>query len=45
METQARYTIVGLFTLLIVAAGFVFVYWLHSFANAGALAQYRPSSG
>jgi phospholipid/cholesterol/gamma-HCH transport system substrate-binding protein len=41
METQARYPIVGLFTLLIVAAGFLFVYWLHSFSNAGALAQYR----
>ena len=41
METQARYTIVGLFTFLIVAAGFLFVYWLHGFANAGALAQYR----
>ena len=41
METQARYTIVGLFTLLIVAAGFVFVYWLHGFAAAGALTQYR----
>ena len=41
METQARYTIVGLFTLLIVAAGFVFVYWLHGFADAGALTQYR----
>jgi phospholipid/cholesterol/gamma-HCH transport system substrate-binding protein len=41
METQARYTIVGLFTLLIVAAGFVFVYWLHGFADASALTQYR----
>ena len=29
METQARYVIVGFFTLLIAAAGFVFVYWLH----------------
>ena len=41
METQARYAIVGLFTLVIAAAGFVFVYWLHGFASAGALASYR----
>jgi phospholipid/cholesterol/gamma-HCH transport system substrate-binding protein len=41
METQARYTIVGLFTLVVAAAGFVFVYWLHGFAGAGALALYR----
>jgi len=41
METQARYTIVGLFTLFIVAAGFVFVYWLHGFTGGNALAQYR----
>ena len=41
METNARYTIVGLFTLLIVAAGFVFVYWLHGFADGGAVARYR----
>jgi phospholipid/cholesterol/gamma-HCH transport system substrate-binding protein len=41
METQARYTIVGLFTLVIAAAGFVFVLWLKGFAGAGALAIYR----
>jgi phospholipid/cholesterol/gamma-HCH transport system substrate-binding protein len=41
METQARYTIVGLFTLFIVAAGFVFVYWLHGFTGGGELAFYR----
>jgi hypothetical protein len=42
METQARYTIVvGLFTLVIAAAGFVFVLWLQGFAGAGALALYR----
>jgi phospholipid/cholesterol/gamma-HCH transport system substrate-binding protein len=29
METQARYIIVGVFTVLAVAAGFLFVYWLH----------------
>lgn len=41
METQARYVIVGLFTVLIAAAGFIFVYWLHVDAGAGALALYR----
>ena len=41
METQARYTIVGLFTLVVAAAGFVFVLWLQGFAGAGALALYR----
>jgi phospholipid/cholesterol/gamma-HCH transport system substrate-binding protein len=41
METQARYITVGLFTLFIAAAGFVFVYWLHGFAGAGALTSYR----
>jgi phospholipid/cholesterol/gamma-HCH transport system substrate-binding protein len=41
METQARYTIVGLFTLVIAAAGFAFVLWLQGFAGAGALALYR----
>ena len=41
METQARYTIVGLFTLVVAAAGFVFVLWLQGFAGARALAHYR----
>lgn len=41
METQARYTWVGLFTLVIVIAGFTFVYWLHSASSTGALASYR----
>src|ERR1700733_5174358 len=41
MEKQARYTIVGLFTLVIAAAGLVFVLWLQGFAGAGALALYR----
>lgn len=30
METNARYVIVGLFATIVVAAGFVFVYWLHT---------------
>ena len=41
METQARYTIVGLFTLAVVAAGFALVFWLHGFAGVGATATYR----
>ena len=30
METHARYVIVGLFTILAAAAGFGFIYWLHT---------------
>jgi phospholipid/cholesterol/gamma-HCH transport system substrate-binding protein len=30
METNARYVIVGLFATIVAAAGFVFVYWLHT---------------
>jgi phospholipid/cholesterol/gamma-HCH transport system substrate-binding protein len=41
METKARYTIVGLFTLAVVFAGFGFIYWLHSFADPSASALYR----
>ena len=41
METKARYTIVGLFTLAVVFAGFGFIYWLHGFASPGASAVYR----
>ena len=41
METQARYVIVGFFTLLIAAAGFVFVYWLHGVGGGAAFALYR----
>ena len=36
MEIDARYTRIGAFTLAVIAAGFVFVYWLH---NAGGLRQ------
>ena len=41
METQARYTIVGLFTLAVVAAGRALVFWLHGFAAVDASAIYR----
>ena len=30
METNARYVIVGLFAAIVAAAGFIFVYWLHT---------------
>jgi phospholipid/cholesterol/gamma-HCH transport system substrate-binding protein len=41
METQARYTIVGLFTLAVVAAGFALDFSLHGFSGGGASAIYR----
>jgi phospholipid/cholesterol/gamma-HCH transport system substrate-binding protein len=41
METRARYTIVGLFTLLVTAAAFTFVYWLNTAGGLGARAYYR----
>jgi phospholipid/cholesterol/gamma-HCH transport system substrate-binding protein len=41
METQARYTLVGLFTLAVVAAGFALVFWLHGFAGVATSAIYR----
>ncbi len=34
METRARYVVIGLFTLAVVMAGFLFVYWLQ---NVGGL--------
>ena len=41
METQARYRIVGLCTLVAAAAGFFFVYWLHNTGGPGAQTLYR----
>jgi phospholipid/cholesterol/gamma-HCH transport system substrate-binding protein len=41
METKARYTIVGLFTLVVVFAGFGFIYWLHGYTSPGGSAVYR----
>ena len=29
MEIRARYTLIGSFTLAVIAAGFLFVYWLN----------------
>lgn len=36
METHARYVLVGLFSVLVIAIGFLFVYWLQ---NTGQLAD------
>lgn len=41
METQARYALIGLFTLAVIAAGFGFVYWLHHTGGLGERAIYR----
>lgn len=40
METRANYTIIGLFTLLVVAAGFAFVLWFNGSASRGPRAFY-----
>jgi len=39
METKANYTIVGIFTLIVVAAAFGFVYWMAEFGRGGPVAQ------
>jgi phospholipid/cholesterol/gamma-HCH transport system substrate-binding protein len=41
MEIRARYTLIGLFTLLSIAAGFTFVYWLNRAGGLGQRAVYR----
>lgn len=41
METRARYVLVGLFTLAVIAAGFGFVFWLHNSAGLGERATYQ----
>lgn len=41
MEIRARYTLIGLFTLAVLAAGFLFVYWLNTTAGLGQRATYR----
>ncbi|WP_337269799.1 MlaD family protein [Oryzifoliimicrobium ureilyticus] len=35
METKANYTIVGFFTLLVIAAAFGFVYWMAEYGRGG----------
>ena len=41
METRANYATIGLFTLLVIAMGFGFVYWLKRFDEAGARSDLR----
>ena len=41
MEVRARYTLIGLFTLGVMLAGFLFVYWLESAGGLGERATYR----
>ena len=41
METQARYGLIGAFTLAVIAAGFLFVYWLHTTGGVGPQSTYR----
>ena len=41
METRSRTTLIGLFTLAVIGAGFAFVYWLNTTAGLGARAVYR----
>jgi phospholipid/cholesterol/gamma-HCH transport system substrate-binding protein len=38
METRANYAIVGLFTLLVLAASFGFVYWMTNYGRTGDIA-------
>lgn len=41
METNARYTLIGLFTLAVIGAGFAFVYWLNNIGGIGERTTYR----
>ena len=41
MEVRARYTLMGLFTLLAIGVGFAFVYWLQAPGRVGQRAVYR----
>ena len=41
MEIRSRYTLIGLFTLGVISAGFAFVYWLNTSAGLGQRAFYR----
>ena len=40
MEMRARYVQVGAFTLAVILAGFVFVYWLNSATGLGSRSVY-----
>jgi phospholipid/cholesterol/gamma-HCH transport system substrate-binding protein len=39
METKANYTIVGFFTVLVIAAAFGFVYWMAEYGRGGPMAE------
>jgi phospholipid/cholesterol/gamma-HCH transport system substrate-binding protein len=41
METRANYATIGLFTLIVIALGFGFVYWLKRFDEAGQRSELR----
>jgi phospholipid/cholesterol/gamma-HCH transport system substrate-binding protein len=41
METRARSLLVGAFTLAVIAAGFIFVYWLNTAGGLGERDTYR----
>ena len=41
METRARSLLVGAFTLAVIAAGFIFVYWLNASGGLGERDYYR----
>ncbi|MBU1211158.1 MAG: membrane integrity-associated transporter subunit PqiC [Alphaproteobacteria bacterium] len=41
METQARYALVGMFTLAVIVAGFAFVYWLNNSGGFGRRDVYQ----
>jgi phospholipid/cholesterol/gamma-HCH transport system substrate-binding protein len=41
METRARYVVIGLFTLGVIVAGFLFVYWLQSAGGLRRQAMYQ----
>jgi phospholipid/cholesterol/gamma-HCH transport system substrate-binding protein len=41
METKARYVAIGLFTLAVIVAGFLFVYWLQNVGGLGRRAIYQ----
>ena len=41
METRANYAVIGIFTVLIIAMGFGFVYWLKRFDEVGQRSELR----
>lgn len=41
MEDRAKYVLIGLFTFAVIAAAFVFVYWLHNTSGTKETASYR----